>query len=143
MHFIVIGNTSFLEPQVLPKVETINSSKETEVLMSKVFYLDLPVTPTRYIGTLIGRNGIHLKKLCEDYDIVNVHLGEENARQGRSRKLVQTSFIYTSPIKVMYQYHLTNERGHLFEIAFTKRASSVKVKQEKHYQMVRFTILVQ
>ena len=91
------------------------------------------MTPTHYIGTLIGRNGVHLKKLCEEYNIDSVHLGEEIKHQRRHRV---AHFIYTSPVKVTYKYKSVNEKGHLFESALIKRAALVKENREKHFEMV-------
>lgn len=100
-----------------------------------MFSLDIPVTPTQYIGTLIGTNGVHLKELCKSYDILDIHLGEETNKAGHRRGL-HTSFIYNSPVKVTYQFDPTSRKGPLFEDALQRRVAVVKEKRERHFRMV-------
>lgn len=128
------GKTSCFDPLPKDSIEPVTALEEpTEHSIppvEKVFFLDIPVTPTQYIGTLIGSNGVHLKKLCETYGITKVHLGEQTTTKDRKGRMQRplTSFVYNSPVKVTYQ---VDEGGSQFETAMRERAALIKESREK------------
>ncbi|XP_019851287.1 PREDICTED: uncharacterized protein LOC109581533 [Amphimedon queenslandica] len=121
------GNVSFLEPKVKPQDSV---AKPEPLTIEKEFFIDIPVAPTQYIGTLIGTNGTHLKKLCETHGISSIHLGEHT----KSRKRIQNSFLYNTPVRVTYTVPLTHGKHGVFERALHERVSIIKKKRENHFE---------
>ena len=138
------GNTGILEPNYeavkSPDPQVSILPDPVPDLETKVFYLDIPTTPTQYIGTLIGKNGVHLKALCEKYNITSIHLGEERKKGGTrtGRRRIRPVFIYSNPVKVTYQFESGKERVSLFEAALHEKVQEIKKKREQHFQNVNY-----
>lgn len=125
------GNVSFLEAKVKPQDSA--AIRPEPLTIEKEFFIDIPVTPTQYIGTLIGTNGTHLKKLCETHGISSIHLGERTT----SRKQIQNSFLYNTPVRVTYTVPVTHGKHGVFEKALHERVGIIKKKRESHFEAVR------
>ena len=143
---ITIGNVSFLEepkPQSSQDTQdTLYSESHEPTTIEKVFFLDIPVMSTQYIGILIGHNGTHLKKICEAYEVTSIHLGEVQ-QQGTCRKRthIRNSFIYDAPVKVTCTIPVTHEKWSLFETEMHKRVDSVKRPIIKWYCFLYFIVI--
>ena len=124
------GNVSFLEAKEKPQDSV---AKPEPLAIEREFFIDIPVTPTQYIGTLIGKNGTHLKKLCEAHGISSIHLGERTT----SRKRIQNSLLYNTPVRVTYTVPVTHGKHDVFEKALHKRVTIIKKKRESHFEAVR------
>ena len=150
LHLLVsfTGNTDIFKPNYeaieSPDPQGSILPEPEPDLETKVFYLDIPTITTQHIGTLIGKNGVHLKALCEKYNIISIHLGEEREKGGTQtgRRRNRPVFIYSNPVKVTYQFEPGKERVSLFEAALHEKAEEIKKKREQHFQNVNYIIRV-
>ena len=86
------------------------------------FLLDFPAP---YLGPLLGRQGVHLKNLCQKHGITNIYLGKKDDRGKRP-------YIYMSPFPVSYEYVAGDDKVGGFRKALNNWASLVKEKRDKH-----------
>ena len=118
--FIIIGNVSFLEEPKPQSSQDAQDTLSTEPHVPSYYhwksFLDIPVISTQCIGTLIGHNGTHLKKICETYEVTSIYLGGVQQQETcRKRRQIWNSFIYNTPVKVTYTITVTDEKWSLFE----------------------------
>ena len=141
----MIDNSDFLDPPPIipaadpPKTdEDLKQTKEEPASIEYLqveFYLDIPVTPVTYIGTLIGSGGCHLKALCSEHGVHSVHVGDVALNIKGQLKRPKTH-IRSSPVKVLFTYEKGKENVLEFKRALTERAQLVCKKRQKHFETV-------